>query len=110
MQSYLVKTKYKITRQAGDTGSVVFIVPATISMSTYHDVLFQVRDDRDRLLFEKETPTDIVVNSQTITVNLANDDTAEISGKYDWELQVSDGTDIATIGKGIFEIIAEIAR
>ena len=51
MESYIVRTKIDIERQAGDSGRIVFTVPAEVSLTGY-DVLFQVRDDSDEILFD----------------------------------------------------------
>ena len=108
-QSYIVKTKYKITRQAGDTGEIVFIVPEAISLTTM-DVLFQVRDDRGKLLFEKKTEdSEITIIDQEITILLENEDTALKHGEYNWELELHNTTEVSTIAKGQFILIEEIA-
>jgi len=111
-QSYIVSTTIKITRKAGDTGSIVFTAPTEIVM-TYREALFQVRDNGDDLLFSKssENSDEITIVGQTITVPLANADTAEASGTYYWDLQVMTAEDaqITTIGSGTFVIQKEYA-
>lgn len=110
--SYIVRTPVAIQRQAGDTGSIVFIVPVALSLTGFTTALFQVRNFRDEVVFEKETPTDVTIVSQTITVNLASVDTTDIdtTNLYDWELQISSTTEVITVGKGTLEILKEIAR
>jgi len=110
MESYIVRTKIDIERQAGDSGRIVFTVPAEVSLTGY-DVLFQVRDDSDEILFDYTTEaSEITVVGQTITITLDKDDTAELSGIYNWELQIYDVTNVATIGKGRYILISEVAR
>lgn len=107
MQSYIVRTRVSLTRQAGDTGSIEFIVPALLDL-TGMSAIFKVMDTSTTPLFTKETPTDITIVGQTVTVNLYNVDTANKCGSYTWELQVNDENQVITIGKGDLEIVEEI--
>jgi len=107
MNSYIVNTRVDLIRQAGDTGSIEFVVPALLPL-TGMSAIFEVVNNVGTVIFTKETPTDIDIDGQTITVNLANVDTAEISGQYSWELQINSLTEIITIGKGTLTIESEI--
>ncbi len=104
--SYLVKRPLKITRQEGDTGSVVFIVPDTIPM-TGKTATFAVVSKTGVPIFTK-TGGQITVDTQTITVPLVANDTKTWQGVHFWELQVTSLTEVITLGRGDFEIINEL--
>jgi hypothetical protein len=104
-QSYLTGAAINITRQAGDTGSIVFEVPAFFSM-TGRAAQFQIRDDDFSLL--KISPTHIDLSGQTITVNLLEADFKGIYGVFRWELQATITGEVTTIGRGNITILEEI--
>lgn len=109
-ESYLVGKKVKLKRQEGDTGSIVFSVDSEISL-TGMVALFQVRDSADILIFSKtSTDSSITIISQTIIVHLTGTETVGYPGYYNWELQIVGGSQVITLGKGIFEIVPQIAR
>ena len=97
--SYLVSAEITITRMEGDTGSIVFTIPATFDPANY-TVKFQMRNDSNTLLIDKSTGSGITAVLQVVTVALAAVDTTDRDGTNRWELQLSDGTDIITIGNG----------
>ena len=114
--SFLVRAEVTITRQEGDTGSIEFIIPATIDM-TGMDVIFEVQDVDEQSVFKKESD----VSETQIEIDLADSrgqyvaillDGTETKGfaatDHRWELQVSDGDDIITVGKGTFVIQSEV--
>ena len=109
MPTYLVKTKYKITRQEGDTADIGFIVPDVIDM-TGRKVLFQVRDESDNLRIEKTDTAGITVTGQGIIVDLSPADSTGNDGIHNWELQVMNPESTITIGKGQFVILKQVAK
>jgi len=110
-QSYIVGFKIKIRRQEGDSGCVVYNVDPGISLIG-KDVLFQVRDDNETLIFEKDSTNgtaEIEVVGQVITVKWLGSELVGHEGFHHWEMQITSTGEITTIGKGIYEIINEIA-
>jgi hypothetical protein len=109
-QSYIVRTRKTITRQAGDSGSIEVIVPETLSLSGW-SVYFEVTDAKLVPIFTKDSEEDtIAIEDQTIYVLLSREDTSELEGVYNWEMEIYKGDDTITIGKGQYIIIKETAR
>jgi len=130
MASYLISKEIKITRQEGDNGDIVFIIPDTLSL-LFASAIFQVRDRFNQTIISKTTadgsmvisyPEETIINDegdeeiiikQQITVYLLPTDTKGHKGCIGkWELQLTDNTvgsyGIVTTGRGSFEIIGEI--
>jgi len=104
-----------ITRQEGDTGSIVFTISSDLlDLTVYSTVKFQVRREEDvertmALVIDKSTGSGITISSQTVTVSLDASDTSEKSGSgYRWEIQFSGNSEIITAGKGKFIIEPEL--
>jgi hypothetical protein len=106
MATYLVKNDYTLIRQEGDDCDFIPVVPAVFSMTGYTDVTFTVKGTNDELIFQKLNAS-ITVAGQTITIPIAAIDTKGKNGKYRWELQITKGGKITTIGRGDFLITKE---
>jgi hypothetical protein len=110
MATYLIKREITITRQEGDTADVVIVVPDVIDMGNY-EAHFSVKDNSRRTVMNKETGNGTAyVSGQTITIPLAATDTKNKPGKHRWELQLTNETEVITIGRGNFVIVNEIIR
>jgi hypothetical protein len=111
MNSYLA-TEITITRQAGDTGSIVFNVPVLIDLDTFTEVIFQVVKGGVTIIDKRLTDSvaELTVSGQTITIELWEDDTQGHRGTGRWECEISGNSadEIITIGKGDFVIVKEI--
>lgn len=103
MATYLISSEKTITRQEGDDADIVMTIPAAFSM-TGATVIFQVEDAKGNIIFTK-TPTP-VLQVITITIDAAN--TKGYSGNRRWELQVTKGGKITTLGRGDFVIVKEM--
>ena len=101
MATYLITREITITRQEGNPSDVIINVPESLSLSgkTAH---FRVVDSAGKIIIDKED--EIVIDGQTLTVLLVASDTARKSGKFRWQLDVSDANGPITIGKGDFVI------
>jgi hypothetical protein len=110
MNSYLA-TEITITRQAGDTGSIVFTVPVLIDLPDFTEVKFQVFKGGITIIDKRLTDSvaELTVSGQTITIELWEDDTQGYVGTGKWECEISGNPDdeIITIGKGDFVIVKE---
>jgi len=110
MATYLINNEITINRQEGDTCDVTFIdVPPEINL-TDATAKFQVKTSATATpIISKTTDDDIVIVSQDITVNLLPEDTKGHSGRWKWELEVTlADTSVITLGRGCFNIIAEL--
>lgn len=110
IQSYIA-TEITITRQEGDTGSVVMIVPDAIDLSAFTVVKFCVFRS-GVMIIDKElndSSGDLTVSDQTITVILNEEDTQGYKGTNYWECEISGNPneEIITIGKGEFIVLRE---
>jgi hypothetical protein len=108
-ESYIVRVKKKITRKEGNSGRIRFIMPVTFSMIG-KDVLFQVRDERDRLILDKSTDDGITITDQTIEIELLSTDLVGNVGNHEWEMLISEGDDYDTLGEGCFVVTKRRAR
>jgi len=113
--SYIITEETDITRNEGDSNVVVITVSSDIlDLSTYSTCKFQVRNEEDvdrtqTPVISKDTSDGIVISGQTATVTIDPADTKNKYGSdYRWEVQFSDGTDIATLMRGAFIIDKEI--
>ena len=86
---------------------VVFVVPKVLSM-TDRTARFGVFNSGGTAIFEKESPDDITIASQTITIPLLPADTTGHSGSQRWELEVLDDDGPITIGRGHFIITPQL--
>lgn len=111
MATYLIDNEITLNRQEGDTCDVVFTdVPADIVL-TGATAIFEIKaNPTSTAIITKTTDDDITITGQQITVNLLPTDTKGHSGRWRWELQVTlaDTTTVITLGKGCFNIIAEL--
>jgi hypothetical protein len=104
MASYIIKNRIKITRQEGDDFDVIFnidpdysLVGATVKFGVF-------RTNPDKPIIQK-TGASVNITGQQIRVDIAASETLNKNGLYKWELEVTKGGKIATIGAGDFEII-----
>lgn len=108
MATYLIKREIQIARQEGDTADVVVVVPDVIDMGNYQ-ARFVVKDSSRRAVIDKKSVDGVLtVTGQTITIPLLVADTKGKAGKHRWELQLTNATEVITIGRGAFVIINEI--
>lgn len=107
MATLLIKSEKQITRQEGDDSDIVFTVPGIFPLtdSTVEFSIFQA----GRKIIRKLT-SDVDITDQVITVPLLASDTKGKSGSHRWELQITRGGKITTIGKGSFNILAELIK
>lgn len=109
-QSYIA-TEIALTRQEGDTGSIVLIVPDVIDLSTFTVVKFCVFRSGVAFIYKEldDSSGDLTVDGQTITVVLNEEDTQGYKGTNYWECEISGNPDeeIITIGKGEFIVLRE---
>lgn len=105
-ESFLIKEPFRIVRQEGDTGQIVFELPVEIPMAD-KEVKFQVKTSNQALVFEKLN-ADVTVAGQEVTIPLIAADTKGKYGKHIWELQVNSVSEIITVAKGPFEITREV--
>lgn len=105
MTTFLIKKEKTIIRQQGDTSDVTFVFPEVIPPADY-SIRFAVWSNvsQGTLLFEK-TNNNLQIDGQSVTVPIAPEDTAEISGERYWELTISNDVRKHTIGKGTFKIV-----
>ena len=108
MQSYIITAEIEITRQEGDTGSIVMTVPAVLNPANY-TITFTVKERKGTTIFTKGN-TDWIRASQQITCYLAAVDTKGYAGNHEWELQFTSLTEVITVGRGSFKIIREVIR
>lgn len=107
MSTYLIDSRFTITRQAGDISDVVFVMQNTLPL-TGMTVKFQVRSSRGVLIIDKTTANgSITVVGQQITIPLLATDTYGYKGTFNWECEISSVPDNKkiTIGFGDFEIV-----
>ena len=110
MATYLIKREITITRQEGDTADVVIVVPEVINMENYN-ARFAVKDNIGKTVFEKNSEnSEMTITGQTITIPLLVADTKKKAGKHRWELQISNETEVITIGRGVFVIVNELIK
>lgn len=110
MATYLINNEITINRQEGDTCDVTFTsVPPEINL-TDATAKFQVKESATATpIISKTTDDDISIVSQDIVVNLLPEDTKGHSGRWKWELEVVlADTSVITLGRGCFNIIAEL--
>ena len=106
MASYIIKQEITIERQEGDTSDLEILVPEVLDMATYEPTFYVIDRAKNKLI--TKLPADFVIDGQTITTNFAIGDTAGKVGKYRWQLEISNGTNTYTIGRGNFVIIDDI--
>lgn len=110
MATFLIKREITITRQEGDTADVVIVVPEVINMANY-DARFSVKDSNGRTVFDKKSENaELTISGQTITIPLLIADTKRKAGKHRWELQITNATEVITIGRGVFVIVNELIK
>lgn len=106
-----IATEISITRQEGDTGSIIFTVPAIIDLPEFTVVKFYVFRSGTAVITKElgDSSGTLNVAGQTITIDLESDDTKGYKGTNKWELEISGNPDgeIITIGKGDFVVIKE---
>lgn len=108
MATYIAGSDITITRQEGDTADLQIFVPSVIDISTF-DIHFSVFTYAGTLLFKKEL-TDWVKDGQLITANITEGDTVAAAGNHRWELEISNPTNIYTIGRGNFVIKKQLIK
>ncbi len=100
-----------ITRQEGDTGSIVITVPDIISLADFTVIKFHVFRSGSTIISKElgDSSGTLNVAGQVITINLEPDDTKGYKGTNRWELEISGNPDneVITIGKGDLIIIKE---
>jgi hypothetical protein len=106
-----IASEITITRQEGDTGSVIFTVPEVIDLPTFTVVKFHVFRSGVTFIHKEldDSSGDLTVVDQVITIDLWEEDTQGYKGTNRWELEISGNPDdeIITIGKGEFIIVKE---
>lgn len=110
MESYIVTKEITIRRQEGDTGSVVFVIPDIIDLDLYTEIKFKVSNSGSLIFIKLLSDNSISVENQTVTIPLLAVDTKLKSGNHFWELELSNDTEITTIGRGVFVIIKELIQ
>lgn len=109
MATYLIGSEITIKRQAGDTADIVFTVPSILDMSQFTEVKFQVGNSSSVVISKALSEGELSVSGQVITIPLLAADTKNrAGGSNNWELEVSNETEIITIGRGTFEIMREL--
>lgn len=128
VDTYLIEKELLITRQEGDTASIVFsmLFETGIDLTDY-TVKFQVFK-RDVVVIDKTTADNTiqvedimsadsvpVVEGQSIIIPLAASDTEGKSGVYSFEMEISKnvgvvGESIITIGEGGFTVVKQKIR
>lgn len=107
MATYLIAREITITRQSGDVADIAVRVPDLLPMEG-RSARFQVFDSSGRLLIDKDET--ILQEGQVITIPLLPQDTQGLSGRFQWELEVRDGSGPVTIGRGPFGIVKTLIR
>lgn len=111
MPTYIIDREIAITRQEADTADVVFTVPDLLDMSRFSEVRFQVANSmRSNVLKKSLTEGSLSLQGQVITVPLQSADTKGKSGKFKWELEISNATEVITIGRGDFIVVPQQIR
>jgi hypothetical protein len=101
MASYLVAKEILIERHAGVVNDIVFTVPEIIDMTGRTARFGVYKQGGEEVILKGE---EIEIDGQTITINLAPEDTAGKVGAHVWELEVLDDDGPIKIGEGDFKI------
>ena len=107
--SFVVTEEITITRQAGDTGQIWFILPDVID-PTGCDAQFQIRDRRDNLVCTMQTPDTITIDGLNVYVTLSVDDFPTKEGAFRYEAELWDDEKNITFAKGPFVVLRNISK
>ncbi len=112
MSTFLIKSKIKITRQSGDDFEVIFNIPALIPLTdaTLKFGVFSknVFDKTKATSVLSKAGSDITIDGQKATIPFNSTETLNKFGVFIWELEVTIGGKISTIGTGDFELIKTV--
>lgn len=105
MPSYKVIAPIKITRQMGDSGDIVFNVPEILPLTNRTVTLF-IKDGANNhmLIKSSNNVNEITKSGQSINIQLTSADTENKEGTWHWELKLTMGAEVITIGYGIFHV------
>lgn len=107
MARYVVEAATKLQPlQAGDYPQPIgFIVPDSLSM-TSRGAVFTMEDHDGVEIIKKDStvPGEIEIVDQVITVLLAENDTKDRTGIFDWVLRITGTNELITVGYGSIQI------
>jgi len=110
MPTYLIEKEIPIRRQEGDTADIVFTVPEIINMANYSCKLAVKSTSGTSLILKDSTDGGAAIQGQVVSVQLGSNDTKRKAGTHRWELELYNNDEVITIGRGVFEIVAEMIR
>lgn len=103
MTTYNISRELPIERQEGDSSDLTINVPPVLDLTGF-TARFQVRSLSDKLILSKS----VTPQGQTLLFEFTPEDTRLKPGSHRWELEVTQGERVITIGRGPFEIIKKI--
>ena len=108
--SYLC-SEFTLTRQEGDTGSIVIELPVLITLSEFTEVIFQAFRGGVAFIDKRlsNSTSELTVVGQQIIVELTPADTVGYKGTNKYECQISGNPagEVITIVKGDLVIVKE---
>lgn len=109
--AYIIGNQIRLILKAGDSAVQPFQFPNVIDLFGMTG-LFQVRDHKGNLIFQKEGPDEVKIQGQDVFVFFRSEDTANKEGVFQWELEFyNDEQRInKTLCNGPFILVKEISK
>lgn len=100
MATYNVKEPIDITRQEANDSDLTFVVPNALNIVNADCTLKVYTDLRNPIISKTMTAT-----TQIIYFAFTDTEMTNKKGRYQWQLNVTIGANVYTIGKGPFNIV-----